>query len=62
MEQSVRPKGLHFNRERRTRSSRIRAIPYGSYSETVAGQALLLIGLLVVAGAVGWILVASRIL
>jgi hypothetical protein len=62
MEQSLRPKGLHFNQERRTISSRIHAIPYGSYSEAMAGQALLLIGLVVVAGAVGWILVASGIL
>jgi hypothetical protein len=61
MEQSLHPKGL-LNCGRRTRSSRIRAIPYGSYSETVAGQALSLIGLAVVAGAVGWILVASGIL
>lgn len=61
MEQSLGPKGL-LSRGRRTRISRIRAIPYGSYSETVAGQALLLIGLVVLAGAVGWILVASGIL
>jgi hypothetical protein len=61
MKQSLGPKGL-LNWGRRTRISRIRAIPYGSYSETVAGQALLLIGLVVLAGAVGWILVASGIL
>jgi hypothetical protein len=49
MEPNLDGNSLHFNGDRRTRSSRARAIPYGSYTETVVGWAL--IGLAVVAGA-----------
>jgi hypothetical protein len=58
MEPNLDGNSLHFNEDRRARSSRARAIPYGSYTETVAARAL--IGLAVVAGATVSILALSQ--
>jgi hypothetical protein len=62
MEPKLNANRLDFNRHRRTRSSRARAIPFGAYFETPATRVLLMIGLAVLAGVTASILAALPIL
>jgi len=61
MEPKLDADSLHFNTDRRRRSSCARAIPYASYSETMIALAPVLIGPAVLAGVTVSILIALTI-